>query len=293
LVSPSHALLLLNGARCSGRDGRIAGAALLALLLANGPATGSPAAAVNRARSLLCAPSGGRELRQARTVDAVAERLARGDSLHRALGLLPARPELATSIHLIGFDDDRSIAAAVAGRYCRDLSDPHLREIGIARTGRDLWIVVIAPLDAPAPDDQPVVAREILARVNDARVAGRRCGGRRYPPVAPLHLTGRLSRVALEHSADMAHASNLDHRGRDGSSPAERVRRSGYGAQVVGENIAGGVPTAADVVDGWLASPGHCANIMDGRFTEMGLAYAVEPSSRLEIYWTQLLALPR
>jgi uncharacterized protein YkwD len=265
---------------------------LLGLLLASGPAAGAPAAAVNQARRV-CAPAVHGELRQTRALDAVAARLARGDSLHGALGLLPARPESATSMHLAGLQSDRDIAAAVAGRFCRDLADPRLRDIGVARNGRDLWVVVSAPLDVPAPADQPMVAREVLARVNAARAAGHRCGGRPYPPVAPLQLTGRLSQVALEHSVDMARSGNLDHQGRDGSSPAERVRRTGYAVQLVGENIAGGVPTAAEVVDGWLTSPGHCANIMDGRFTEMGLAYAIEPSSRLEIYWTQLFALPR
>jgi uncharacterized protein YkwD len=241
----------------------------------------------------VCAAGLATELRETRALDAIASRLARGDSLHGALGLLPVRPVAATSMHLVGLDDDRAIASAVAGRFCRELADPALREIGISRTGRDLWIVVVAPLAAPGPADQPVIAREVLARVNDARAMGHRCGGRAYPPAAPLQLSGHLSRVALEHSTDMVQTSSLEHSGRDGSSPAERVRRSGYGAQLVGENIAGGVPTASEVVDGWLASPGHCANIMDRRFTEMGLAYAVAPSSRLEIYWTQLFALPR
>jgi uncharacterized protein YkwD len=276
-----------------GRIGRAAGAALLALLLASGFAAGSPTAAVNQARRLVCAPSVRNDLRQTRVLDSVATRLARGDSLHVALGLLDARPVSATSMHLVGLDDDHAIASAVARRFCRELADPDLREIGVAQTGRDLWIVVVAPFAAPAPSDQPVIAREVLARVNEARATGHRCGSRSYLPAAPLQLSGRLSRVALEHSTEMARAGSLEHQGRDGSSPTDRVRRAGYGAQLVGENIAGGVPTAAEVVNGWLASSDHCANIMDRRFTEMGLAYAVAPSSPLEIYWTQLFALAR
>jgi uncharacterized protein YkwD len=68
------------------------------------------------------------------------------------------------------------------------------------------------------------------------------------------------------------------------------VHRTGYRARHVGENIASGVPTAREVVDGWLASPGHCSNIMDPRFTEMGVAYATERRSRGVIYWTQVFA---
>ncbi len=276
-----------------GRSRRLTGTALLALLLASATACGSPLAAVNQARRLVCGTGLRNDLHETRALDAVAARLARGESLHTALGLLSARPASATSMHLVGLYDDRAIASAVGGRFCRDLADPGLREIGVAQTGRDLWIVIIAPLLTPVPADQPVIAREVLARVNDARAMGHRCGGRSYPPAAPLQLSGRLSRVALEHSTDMAQGGSLEHQGRDGSSPADRVRRSGYGAQLVGENIASGVPTAAEVADGWLASSAHCANIMDRRFTEMGLAFALAPSSPLGIYWTQLFALPR
>jgi len=279
--------------RSHGGGRRGAPATLLALLLASAPASGSPAAAVNQARRLACTSGLRSELHETRALDAVASRLARGDSLHNALGLLQVRPASAASMHLVGLNDDRAIASAVAGRFCRDLANPALREIGVAQTGRDLWIVVIAPLAAPGPAEQPAIAREVLARVNEARAVGRRCGSRSYPPAAPLQLSGRLSRVALEHSSDMAQVGSLEHQGRDGSSPADRVLRSGYAAQLVGENIAGGVPSAAEVADGWLASTAHCANIMDRRFTEMGLAYAVVPASPLQIYWTQLFAVPR
>lgn len=256
-------------------------------------AQGSPAGAVNLARQAVCAPALRTTLSETRAADLVAERLQRGESLHSALAQLPARPVYAGSLHLVGLEDDHSIATAVAARFCRDLSEPRLREVGVARTARDLWIVVLAPLDVPGPGEQGAVAREVLARVNAARAGGHRCGSRAYAPAPPLRLSSVLSRVALAHSVEMAESNSLEHEGRGGSTPAERVRGSGYGAGMVGENIAGGVPTAAEVVAGWLASPGHCANIMDARFSEMGLAYAVEPESTLAIYWTQDFAVPR
>ena len=55
----------------------------------------------------------------------------------------------------------------------------------------------------------------------------------------------------------------------------------------VGENIAAGQGEPADVVAGWLASPGHCANIMSPDFAEMGAAYALRPGSTRAIWWTQ------
>jgi uncharacterized protein YkwD len=62
---------------------------------------------------------------------------------------------------------------------------------------------------------------------------------------------------------------------------------------VVGENIAAGQPTAEQVVAGWLKSAGHCANLMDPDFSEMGVAFAVAPQRGKAIYWAQLFATPR
>ena len=92
----------------------------------------------------------------------------------------------------------------------------------------------------------------------------------------------------------MATRNALDHRGRDGSTPAVRVERAGYGAhRIVGENIAAGAMTAAEVTAGWLDSPAHCENIMDGRFTQIGIAYAASPNTAAGMYWTQDFAAPR
>ena len=58
----------------------------------------------------------------------------------------------------------------------------------------------------------------------------------------------------------------------------------------IGENIAAGPATAKIVVRGWLESPEHCANLMSQRYTAMGIAYAVNPASKVGIYWAQASA---
>src|ERR1017187_3320510 len=73
---------------------------------------------------------------------------------------------------------------------------------------------------------------------------------------------------------------------------AVRVRAVGYKEKLVGENIAYGPKSAEEVVQGWLSSPGHCENIMDPRFAEMGIAYAPGHASKRGLYWVQLLADP-
>jgi uncharacterized protein YkwD len=92
----------------------------------------------------------------------------------------------------------------------------------------------------------------------------------------------------------MATYAVFDHRGHDGSSPAVRVERAGYGSYlVVGENIAAGAMTPAEVTQGWLESPAHCENIMDSRFSEIGIAFTVNLASSELVYWTQVFAAPR
>jgi len=269
-------------------------AAVATLLLAPGLAEADTVGAVNRGRSLACGQRASlAPLRETRELDAVARAYASGASLHEALGKLPVHPEFAAALHVSGVGDDRSVADAVARRSCGDLGQTGLREIGLRWTGPNLYIVVAAPLPVPAAGDGPRIEREILARVNAARAEPRRCGATYYPAVAPLSLSELLSRIAAGHSRAMGARDTLAHEDPDGTMPADRVRRGGYDARIVGENIASGVPTAAAVVAGWLSSPGHCANIMDGRFAEMGIAYVVAPRSGGAIYWTQLFATRR
>ena len=62
----------------------------------------------------------------------------------------------------------------------------------------------------------------------------------------------------------------------------------------MGENIAFGQHTPQQAVASWLDSPGHCANIMNARFTEMGAAYGIAAEKRSGIvYWTQVFGRPR
>ncbi|EPN53988.1 hypothetical protein A244_16354, partial [Pseudomonas syringae pv. actinidiae ICMP 18807] len=67
-----------------------------------------------------------------------------------------------------------------------------------------------------------------------------------------------------------------------------RAELAGYVGQQIGENIAAGQDTARKVVDGWLVSPGHCANLMSPGFRDLGAAYAMDPKSDAGIYWTAM-----
>jgi uncharacterized protein YkwD len=91
----------------------------------------------------------------------------------------------------------------------------------------------------------------------------------------------------------MARNNYFSHSSRDGTTPAQRVERAGYRYRTTGENIAAGQTQPEAAVAGWIKSPGHCANLMNPAFTEMGTAYAVNAKSAMGVYWTQAFGAPR
>ncbi|MCG2838400.1 CAP domain-containing protein [Photobacterium sp. WH77] len=137
------------------------------------------------------------------------------------------------------------------------------------------------------------MADEMLAAVNAARAQGQDCGGTWMPAVAPLTWDATLEQTAFLHSSDMANYDYFSHTGLDGSSPSSRVTAQGYSWKTVGENIAAGQKTVSAVMQGWLESPGHCRNIMNGSFTQMGAASDTNSGSTYGIYWTQVFASPK
>jgi uncharacterized protein YkwD len=145
---------------------------------------------------------------------------------------------------------------------------------------------------APRPSRSPTQATRVLQLVNQVRAAGTRCGEKSFGPAMPLQLSATLDEVAAAHASDMARHDYFEHVDLEGHNPADRLRATGYRERLVGENIAYGPTSADEVVAGWLHSPGHCENIMDPRFVEMGLALAPGQGARRGLFWDQELAAP-
>lgn len=139
---------------------------------------------------------------------------------------------------------------------------------------------------------ESAVRARVVALVNAARSHGRRCGRERFAAVPPLSVSRKLNDAAAAHARDMLRRKYFEHRGSDGSQPRDRVLRAGYKFRLTGENIALGPESAEEVVAGWLDSPGHCANIMEPRFREIGIGVA-RGRKRGQIYWVQNFGLPR
>ncbi|QKV96500.1 CAP domain-containing protein [Streptomyces sp. NA02950] len=104
----------------------------------------------------------------------------------------------------------------------------------------------------------------------------------------PVTVDAKLTKAAQAHSEDMAEHSNMSHTGSDGSSPGDRIERAGYSWSTYGENVAYGYSSPESVMEGWMNSSGHKANILNCDFKEIGVGHA-QPGH----YWTQDFATAR
>jgi len=141
--------------------------------------------------------------------------------------------------------------------------------------------------------------QKLLDAINKERSENRTCGSRgTFLAVQSLTWNDKLHGSALEHVTDLAYSDTFAH---DGSGTKyditgqgkpskfyERIVHNGYSNYYsVGENIAGGQRTVEEVMKAWMASPGHCANIMKATYTQVGIAIIIKADSDYQIYWGQ------
>lgn len=135
--------------------------------------------------------------------------------------------------------------------------------------------------------------KEMLTQVNQARLSSQQCGNATHPATHALNWHCVLETAASGHSQDMAQANFFSHTGSDGLEAGDRITNAGYSWSTYGENIAAGQTSVTQVMNSWMSSEGHCANIMNANFTGMGAASFTDTGSDLQIYWTQNFAAPR
>jgi uncharacterized protein YkwD len=124
-----------------------------------------------------------------------------------------------------------------------------------------------------------------VVRLTNVERAANGCGN--------LSIDATLTKVAQAHSQDMADNNFFDHDSQDGRSAFDRMSAAGYRYSTAAENIAAGQSSPASVVDGWMNSEGHRANILNCSLKEIGVGYAVSSSSTYRTYWTQDFGTPR
>lgn len=216
-----------------------------------------------------------------------------GAQLQQRLQASGYRPAKLQAISISGPTSTQAAMSALRQRYCEPLRSQDYAEIGVARQGNTWQILLAKPLLPPDLGDWREVGRSILQHVNAARGEPRQCGDQAFEAASELDWSDTLAEAALAHSQDMARRDYFSHRAPNGEQAGDRARQAGYRWSRVGENIAAGQGSAEQVVAGWLASPGHCANIMNAAFTEMGAAYATNEDSAAGSYWTQVFGTPR
>jgi uncharacterized protein YkwD len=141
-----------------------------------------------------------------------------------------------------------------------------------------LFLVFLIVIFTNQSQAQEYIRAAILEEVNKVRKAGCKCGEDYMPPVPPLTWSNNLETAAVRHAADMSDHSVFSHDGTDGSTLGDRISATGFQWHLIGENIAYGYSTVENAVQGWVNSPGHCSNMMEAGFNEMGAA-------KLGYYW--------
>ncbi len=147
------------------------------------------------------------------------------------------------------------------------------------------------PACADVADWSPAWAQlelDVLVIVNQVRSQGANCGSKgAFGPAGPLTMHPALRCAARKHSVDMAVRNFFDHINPDGETPWDRMGKAGYGGySAAGENIAAGSPDAAGTMDQWMTSDGHCANIMNPDFKDIGVGYST--GGQYGHLWTQV-----
>ena len=267
------------------------------MLLAGNVAQADDLSALNQAFHNACPGAAISSLSQVPALDAAAQAMAEGQGLDDALGSARYRQESSMAATVSGkaaapASMERT-AKLLFQRFCQEIIDDGYSELGLHRRAQQLFLVFAHPRHTINADDIPVLRAQLLELVNAARSEPRRCGEHEFPASAPVHYSDSLTRAAVIHAADMAQRASLDHAGSDGSNPGERLTRVGYRWQISGENLALGYDDVATVMRGWLDSPAHCENIMEPRFDEMGLAFAIGPGPQAPVYWVQDFAAAR
>ena len=110
---------------------------------------------------------------------------------------------------------------------------------------------------------------------------------RRKNGLSELTHDWQLSRVARYKSQDMKNLGYFSHTSPTYGSPFNMMKNFGISYKTAGENIAKGYSTPKQVVDAWMNSPGHRANILNSSFTEIGVGYVSSGN-----YWTQMFIRP-
>ena len=131
-----------------------------------------------------------------------------------------------------------------------------------------------------------------LQRLNEVRQLGDAPCVANKGALPSLAWEARLAGSAQAQATDLALRDLLSHVDARQRGLGARLRGAGYAAASAGENLAAGQTDFDDTLQAWLASPTHCANLMQPDFRDAGLACVRRPGSRYERFWVVHLGAP-
>lgn len=146
-------------------------------------------------------------------------------------------------------------------------ANPHIADPALIYPGQQLTI-------PQTEDGVRAFEREVIRLINEQRAQN---------GLSPLRENWELSRVARFKSQDMADNRYFSHTSPTYGTPFQMMKNFGLSYRTAGENIAYGQRTPQAVVDAWMNSAGHRANILNASFTQIGVGYVAHGH-----YWTQM-----
>lgn len=144
-----------------------------------------------------------------------------------------------------------------------------------------------SPQTKPSPKAPSDTIAAVVAKTNQFR---------RQNGLSDLTLNDQLTEAAQQQSVNMARQDFFDHTDKAGKKVSDRVTATGYNWVLVAENIAAGQRTAEEVVQAWIKSPGHRANMLKPDLQDIGVGYVYLGNDTGEVnfhsYWTQVFGTP-
>jgi len=217
----------------------------------------------------------------------IAQRTRRAGYDHNLVAeiVLAGQGPLAERLEHWSESGDETFADSVRPEY-RDLG------VGVSRRGERLIVAVVLGLSAGEAfttrtgklSDRKSVREDLLSRVNAER---RRRG------IPPLRENAMLDKAAQAHAEDMLRRSYYGHESPERATAMDRAERASYSAAVIGENIAQGQASVAEVMDSWMASAEHRDHILGRAFSEIGLGLALGRNALgYQVLWVQVFGVP-
>ncbi len=148
----------------------------------------------------------------------------------------------------------------------------------------DQLAVAASAADGPSQSESPPQIQPPPAEAEEPALSERR----------PLIWNPALTAAAEQYARAMADQGFFAHTAPDGTTLAQRVDRTTYRWRSIAANLAAGYATLDETLDAWARSPGHCRNLLDGRYSEFGVARvrSRRAADRYGVYWVLVLGQP-